>query len=282
MRNLLKRRKRADTSNRESGVTIIEVLIGLFMASIVIAAAFELFLTQHNQLLVQEDVSEIQSNARVAAEMLAEEIRKTGYLLPSSVTCIEATDTNPDTLTIRYATPEMAGVVLDQDMDEGLGELRCGGNPITGVAPGDWLYIYDRAGGVGEAFMITGIDFEANTIWHDHNPLSRPYPAGSELLAVEKYSFFIGGSTNRASQNLMTRRFGNTPELFAENIEALDFEYYLADGTVTNVLTNPSLVRMIGINVTAKSLRPELNSPDHQYRTRSYSLKVKLRNFGLS
>jgi len=80
----------------------------------------------------------------------------------------------------------------------------------------------------------------------------------------------------------MTKRFGNTPELFAENIEALDFEYYLADGTVTNVLANPSLVRMIGINVTAKSLRPELNSPNHQYRTRSYSLKVKLRNFGLS
>ena len=70
--------------------------------------------------------------------------------------------------------------------------------------------------------------------------------------------------------------------MFAENIEALDFEYYLADGTVTNVLTNPALVRMIGINVTAKSLRPELNSPNHEYRTRSYSLKVKLRNFGLS
>jgi hypothetical protein len=248
----------------------------------VIAAAFELFITQHNQLLVQEDVSEIQGNARVAAELLAEEIRKTGYMLPPIVTSIEASNSDPDTLTVRYATPTLAGVVLDQDLGDEYGILRCTGNSISGLYAGDWIYIYDEDAGVGEAFVATAVDYHNNTISHDLGPLTTTYPAGSQLLAVESYSFFLGGgSTDNSTQDLMISHFGGTPEVFAENIENLDFVYYYEDGTSSNQLTNPGLVRMIGINVTAKSLRPDLNSPNGEYRTRDFSLKVKLRNFGL-
>jgi type II secretory pathway pseudopilin PulG len=282
MRNLLKIRERVDPSDRASGFTMVEILIALFMASVVIAAAFELFITQHNQLLVQEDVSEIQGNARVAAELLAEEIRKTGYMLPPIVTSIEASNSDPDTLTVRYATPTLAGVVLDQDLGDEYGILRCTGNSISGLYAGDWIYIYDEDAEVGEAFVATNVDYHNNTISHDLGPLTTTYPAGSQLLAVESYSFFLGGgSTDNSSQDLMISHFGGTPEVFAENIENLDFMYYYEDGTSSNQLTNPGLVRMIGINVTAKSLRPDLNSPNGEYRTRDFSLKVKLRNFGL-
>jgi hypothetical protein len=261
---------------------MVEILVALIMAAIVISVAFELYLTQHNQLLVQEDVSEIQGNARAAAELLAQEIRKTGFLLPATaVTTIEAADSNPDTLIIKYATAELVGVVLDQPVLSGVDNLVCAGNPINGLEPGDWVFIYDAAADSGEAFIATAIDYSTNTIYHNLNPLIRTYPSGSALYAIERDKFYIN-HTDAAHPNLMIERLGQAPQVYAENIEHLDFEYYLEDGTMTQMFANPFNVRMIGINVRAKSFRPELNSPDNQYRKRDFSLKVKLRNFGLS
>lgn len=281
MRHLIKQKERSVPSSRASGFTIVEILIALFMASIVIAAAFELFITQHNQLLVQEDVSEIQANARAAAVLLAEEIRKTGYRLPSIVTHMEATNSDPDTLVIKYAKPMLAGVALEQPMLDEYDVLNCNGVSLHGLEPGDWAYIYDEDNGVGEPFIATEIDYQTNCLAHALSPLERTYPAGSKIFAVERCSFYIDRS-ERAHPNLMMQKLGQPPEIFAENIEDLDFIYYLEDGTSTGVMVNPNMVRMIGIHVVARSFRPDLNSPNGEYRTRDFTLKVKLRNFGLS
>ncbi|UCC80922.1 MAG: prepilin-type N-terminal cleavage/methylation domain-containing protein [Candidatus Zixiibacteriota bacterium] len=281
MKKLIEKIAKNNLGNGDSGFTMVEILIALIVASVVISVAFELYITQHNQLLVQEDVSEIQGNARAAAELLAEEIRKTGFLLPGIVTSMEAANSNPDTLVIKYATPKLAGVYLDQPMVTGSDVLRCTGNPLNELVAGDWVFIYDEAADTGEAFVVTDVNYQYSAIYHDLNPLGRAYPAGSALYAIARNKFYVDYS-NHANPNLMIERLGQSPEIYAENIEHLDFEYYLEDGTSTTMYANPFDVRMIGINVRAKSLRPELNSPNGDYRKRDFSLKVKLRNFGLS
>ncbi len=281
MKNSLEKIAKSDFRNDNSGFTLVEILIALIVASVIISVAFELYLTQHNQLLVQEDVSEIQGNARAAAELLAEEIRKTGYLLPGIITSMEATNSNPDTLVVKYATPKLAGVFLDQPVLTGSDALRCTGNPLNELVAGDWVFIYDEAADSGEAFVVTDVDHYNNTIYHDLNPLARTYPVGSALYAIARNKFYIDYS-DRANPNLMIERLGQPPEIYAEHIEHLDFEYYLEDGTSTTMYANPFDVRMIGINVRAKSFRPELNTVNGDYRKREFTLKVKLRNFGLS
>jgi len=281
MRKLAKQKAKIKERKRDSGFTLLEVIIALLVASVIISVAFELFLTQHNQLLVQEDVSEIQGNARAAAELLAEEIRKTGYLLPGIVTSIEAANSNPDTLIVKYATSKLAGVFLGQPILTGTDNLLCTGNPLTNLVAGDWVFIYDSVANCGEYFVVTNVNYYSNIIYHDLNPLGNVYPAGSLLYAIARNKFFIDRSNN-ANPNLMIERLGQSPEIYAENIEHLDFEYYLEDGTSTAMFTNPFDVRMIGINVRAKSFRPDLNSPNGNYRKRDFSLKVKLRNYGLS
>jgi prepilin-type N-terminal cleavage/methylation domain-containing protein len=281
MRNLLKQKLKIPARNKNAGFTLVEILIALLIASIVISVAFELYITQHNQLLVQEDVSDIQANARAAAEMLAKEIRKTGYLLPSIVTPIDGMDSDPDTMVIRYATPALAGIVLQQNMADQYADLCCMGNNLDALTAGDWVYIYDEAADTGEVLMASEIDYHSNIIRHNLGPLGKAYPMGSKLFAVEKNMFFVNRA-DTAHPNLMIQRIGQAPEVFAENIESLDFTYYYEDGTSSNVLTNPTLVRMIGINVVAKSFRPELNSVNGESRKRDFTLKVKLRNFGLS
>jgi type II secretory pathway pseudopilin PulG len=281
MINLLNFNKRKIPGSKSSGFTVVEILISLFVAAVVVSVAFELYIAQHNQLLVQEDVSEIQANARAAAELLAEEIRKTGYQLPAIITHMEAVNSDPDTLTIKYAKPMLAGAVLEQNMSDEYDNLDCFGTCLEGLEPGEWVYIYDETSDSGDAFIATEIDYEASVMAHQLAPLNRAYPVGSKLFAVERCKFYIAHS-NRNQPNLMIQRLGAAPEVFAENIESLDFEYYLDDGTSTSVLANPSRVRMIGIHVVAKSFRPDLNSPHGEQRKRDFTLKVKLRNFGLS
>jgi prepilin-type N-terminal cleavage/methylation domain-containing protein len=281
MRNLLKQKLKIPARNKNAGFTLVEILIALLIASIVISVAFELYITQHNQLLVQEDVSDIQANARAAAEMLAQEIRKTGYLLPSIVTPIDAMDSDPDTMVIRYATPALAGIVLQQNMADEYDKLCCTGNTLDALTAGDWVFIYDEGADTGEVLMASDIDYLNNMISHDLGPLGRAYPIGSKLFQVERDRFFVNRA-DTAHPNLMIQRMGQNPEVFAENIESLNFKYYYADGTSSNALTNPNQVRMIEINVVAKSFMPELNSVNGEIRKRDFTLKVKLRNFGLS
>lgn len=261
------------------GVSIVELLIAMFMATILLSSALGLYMTQHNHLLVQEDVSDIQGNVRATAKLLADEIRKTGYLLPSIVTQLEIKDTDPDTIIIRYATSKISGTFLDQDMSSEYGDLVCTGNDLRELSPGDWLYIYNRIADQGEAFVVSGIDYSNRTIEHHSRPLERIYPRGSQLNTVVRNKFYIN-LADSSNLNLMIERLGQQPEIYAENIEGLDFTYHLDDGTVSNQLTNIDNVRMIGIDVTSKSQRPELNDTDRQNRSRNLTLKVKLRNFG--
>jgi hypothetical protein len=264
---------------------MVEILVGLSAAGVIISAAFQLYIRQHNQLLVQEDVSEIQANARAAAELLAEEIRKTGYRLPGIVTTMEASNTNPDTLIIKYATPKLANVFLVDDMLTETDNLRCTEHTLGRLEPRDWVYIYDEVADTGEAFIATYVDYEGSIIYHHEGALTRVYPADSPLYSVTRDKFYIsqtGYNDNNSNPNLMVHRLGQYPEIFAENIETLDFLYYLDDGSTTSQLTDPSRVRMIEINIVARSFRPELNSPNGEYRKRDFTLKVKLRNYGLS
>lgn len=262
------------------GVSIVELLIGMFMGTVVLSSALGLYMTQHNHLLVQEDVSEIQGNARATAKLLANEIRKTGYLLPSIVTQLEVMDTDPDTIIIRYATSKISGTFLDQDMTSEYSNLVCTGNDLRELSPGDWLYIYNQIADQGEAFVVSDVDYSNRTIEHHLWPLERTYPRGSQLNTVERNKLYID-LADSSNLNLMIERLGQQPEIYAENIEDLDFTYYLDDGTVSSQLTNLDDVRMIRIDVTSISQRPELNDTDGHCRSRNLSLKVKLRNFGV-
>ena len=281
MRILNKMKNDFNTRLGVSGFTMVEILVALAMASIIITVAFRSYIVQHNQLMVQEDVSEIQANARAVAELLAQEIRKTGYMLPGIVTSMEASNSNPDTIVIKYATSKLFGVFLDQPTLAANSGLQCIGNSINGVAAGDWIYIYDEAADSGEALAITDVDYNNGIIYHDVHPLGRMYPGGSKLYSIERDKFYVDNS-DTSHPNLMIERLGQPPEVYAENIEHLDFEYYMADSTSTIMFADPEEVRMIGINVRAKSFRPELNTVDGDYRKREFTLKVKLRNFGLS
>ena len=68
-----------DVMARNKGLTLIELLIGVVLSSIVVLALYETLTSQHRTYMVQDDVSEMQQNLRVAMERMARTIRMAGF-----------------------------------------------------------------------------------------------------------------------------------------------------------------------------------------------------------
>ena len=70
-------------TRRDSGITLIELMIGLLIASITGAMLATMFVGQDRALRGQRYVADMQDNGRVAMEMLLRDIRNAGFLTPS-------------------------------------------------------------------------------------------------------------------------------------------------------------------------------------------------------
>jgi len=68
-----------DTLKQQKGFTLIELMIAMTVGGIVMAAVMTSFFSQHETYLAQDEVVEMQQNARIAMDMLARDIRTIGY-----------------------------------------------------------------------------------------------------------------------------------------------------------------------------------------------------------
>ena len=102
----------------EQGFSLVELLVSMFIATVVGLAGYVIFSSSNWSYKVQEDVSEAQQNVRVAMDRLARDIRMAGFGLPDppfslSFTNLSATAptlpnplTSPVTVTNSSADPD--------------------------------------------------------------------------------------------------------------------------------------------------------------------------------
>ena len=88
--------------SNERGMSIIELLIATILSLLVLSAALEFYLSQHKNWLMQNEVAEVQQNARVCVDEIAETLRMAGYGLPTGHPSVEI---GTDSLTV-YAFNE--------------------------------------------------------------------------------------------------------------------------------------------------------------------------------
>lgn len=70
--------------NNEWGMSIIELLIATILSLLVLSAALEFYVSQHKNWLMQNEVAEVQQNARVCVDEIASSLRMAGYGLPKN------------------------------------------------------------------------------------------------------------------------------------------------------------------------------------------------------
>lgn len=258
------------------GITLIEILIALFVTGILSAAIFRIYINQHHSWMIQDRVIEMQQNARAAIDELTRQLRMTGYELPHGLPPLEAYDTNPDTIVIHYNGGD-CDAPIEHAMPKPSSELRCDGHYVGCFTPGQTAYIYDPSAETGEFFVISHVQVAASHIQHNDWPLSRVYPIGSVILSLDRVKFYIDESDPLHSK-LMIQVGALPPQIYAEDIIDLQFDYTLKNGMVT---ADPAIARDItdiAINLTARTPDPDIEFKDDPYRYESYASRVYLRN----
>jgi len=68
----------------QRGVGLVELLIAVTLTVLIGAVMLEFYMSQHNRFIVEEDISDMQQNARVAMDEVTRNIRIAGFGLTSS------------------------------------------------------------------------------------------------------------------------------------------------------------------------------------------------------
>ena len=275
-------------SRDNRGTTLIELMIALILTGIVVMSVMKLYATQHENYIIQDDVSNMQQSARACIDELTRQIRMAGHNLPLSVSAIEAYDTDPDTVTVTYHGNECE-TFLSVDMANEASAVTCN-TDVSCFSVDQWVYIYDPDSSLGEWFQISSINAGTRVLQPSLN-LDRAYDADALVVALNRLKFYIDNSTNPDKPTLMVQFGFGAPVAYAEDISDLQFQYRLANGSIVDVPVLVSDVREVLIELTAQSLVPEFDNdgnsidfddpeaPDRKGRT--YTSSVSLRNVGV-
>ncbi|MDH3890298.1 MAG: prepilin-type N-terminal cleavage/methylation domain-containing protein [candidate division Zixibacteria bacterium] len=266
-----------DKLKQVRGASLLEVLVALAITGVVTLAVFKAYITQHRHYIVQEDVTDIQQNARAAIDELSRHVRMAGHDLPMGMAAIAASNTNPDTITITYHT-DACDTYISAPMPQPSAELKCG-TDISCYWTGQWVYIYEPAVNIGEWFEITQVQEASMHLQHNTMQLSRKYGADSEILSLTQVKFYID-TTDTEHPNLMIQYMGQTPQVYSMNMTDLQFVYHMRNGDTLDAPILVDDIREIAISVTGRSNSPDPEAPDTSdvYRFRTFATSVYLRN----
>lgn len=119
----------ARRSDLRGAFTLTEVMVSLAIMGLVMAYLMQSFVTQHRTYVVMDQVGEAQQNLRAIADLLENEIRTAGFMVPEhGAVCGDDLTNNPDVLIVSDAS---AIDPTGQKKAE-LGARLTGGTPGTG------------------------------------------------------------------------------------------------------------------------------------------------------
>lgn len=281
------------------GLTLIELLVALAISAILTAALYRTFIGQHRTYTAQEQVVDMQQNARVAINRMMREIRMAGFgslwnVFPPEhlpfVTLgglfqdvmnprdnVNNVGQNDDQLTIIGAFEQVS--TLSQSTD--------GSDTIQLARGADQFNLLTRRylciGGL-ETHIVRWIS--GNTITLD-SALLFNHAAGTPVFKVKAIRYRLRPDNRNPKMPVLTREDltdGGGSQVVAESIENLQFRYVMEDGSESDSPADPSRIRMVKITVTARTsiADPEFKGGEGGFRRRTISSNILVRNMGVN
>ncbi len=273
MKNILKRIK--DTG----GASLLEVLIALVLGGLVTTAVFEVYIAQHKNWTIQDDVVQIQQNTRAAVDELTRLARMAGYRLPLGLNAIEAYNSDPDTIIINFSQ-KGCYAPIESDMASPSADLVLNGHDLSCFSDSQLVYIFHPDSGGGEFFYVTAVDSVSDRLSHDQ-ALSWAYPRDAIVIDLQRIKFYID-RTDTLHPHLMMGLPNYPAVVYAENIEDLQLRYIMKGGFSLDVPDIPADIRAIEITLVGRSDRQDIDIADNDsYRRRTYTSRVNLRNLDI-
>lgn len=281
--NLFKNLKLKHNLANCKGFTLIELLIGGTLSLMIVTGAFLFYINQHNQWLAQGEISNMQQNLRVGMSEVSTQLRLTGANLPSGFSTMTAKNTNPDTLTLRYAN---FGCVVDVGNNSGNGQAT----PIqvsrvinlSGFAVGQTVYIWRSSNNTGQWFTITNIVDNVSAGWkevyHGTTTLNANPQAGDKLMALNELKYYLD-LTDNSHPKLMRSSQGLAGVDIAEDVEDLQFVYTLNTGATTSTPASTDSVKSVNVYLKAKTTNKDVNYTENSgFRKRDLTTDIFFRN----
>lgn len=79
--------------NKQIGLSLVELLITATLTVLIGSVMLDFYISQHNQFLVQEEISDMQQNGRIVMDEITKNIRKAGYGLTGQPSISVGADT---------------------------------------------------------------------------------------------------------------------------------------------------------------------------------------------
>ncbi|MEW6214402.1 MAG: prepilin-type N-terminal cleavage/methylation domain-containing protein, partial [Nitrospirota bacterium] len=248
----------------EKGFTLTELMIAIVIGMIVISATYATYISQQRSFTAQDQVAEMNSTSKIALDMIANDIRETGFGVPDDLTTVQRTvgcsGINGFTQKIN-----LTDNTASEDQITILGGFRLVGNIASAVSSGSTtltltdtseLNTTDRAyisiAGLSFA-IVTAIDSGTNTLTLQTG-LDRDYPAGVPVYLIENVTYQIVNGELQKVRRLNGGGCATNPDTdtIAENIE--DLQFALVDIAPADGVTD-----RIRVNLLATTARPDPN-----------------------
>lgn len=104
----------SNVKNQPAGFSLIELMVAMVAGLVLLAAVYSVFTMQNKELKKQEQITEMQQNARIAMDMMSRELRMAGYGPGTFVRCAGTTTaTNAPCLGITAANANSISFTMD-------------------------------------------------------------------------------------------------------------------------------------------------------------------------
>jgi type IV pilus assembly protein PilW len=272
---------------RESkGVTLIELMVALVISAILIAGLYRTFIGQQKTYTIQEQVVDMQQNARLSVSKMMKEIRMAGFgniaMIFPNATFGSKTLNNA----ITHGTPSGGLTVITVG-----GETTIATDPATSNqiqvasltdSQGNTLFDttnrkYISVGGLG-SYRVTNVETGTKTLTLSGTLVQNP-KSGTPVFALRAISYRVDANTLKRDVNL-----GAGEENLADNVTSLQLQYLDANGAViADPITQAANIRVVKVTVTARTgaADPDYKGTSDGRRTRTITSNIQVRNMGL-
>ncbi len=272
----------------ERGFTALELLLGVTLMTLTIAATSGMFLASKGHMRMQALEIETTQAARAALDLMVRDLRLGGACLPVTgdfISLFGVDNGDEDQITTRtgLTRPDLSCIRSATTLDTPAGGTTLWVESTEGFSAGMRAYVRHPNGG-GEYVDITEVT--SSTELGCSNNLSIDYPPTSGVYAMDERRFFVNWFTSPSGEvlpELMMQEGGKTPVSFAVGIEKLGIQYELRANCNPNcdIVDLPadnaewSIVEQVRLSLTARS---DVPNQDGDYYRRTLLVSVKPRN----
>ncbi|MBN8802724.1 MAG: hypothetical protein ABS96_05335 [Lysobacteraceae bacterium SCN 69-123] len=229
---------------RSGGFSLIELMIALVLGLLVLGAAFVVFQSNQNSFRANEGLNRIQESARVAFEVMSQDIRSAGGSACSTASVVETTGAQSDAFRDNPITGNASQLTVVSGEDAAYRVTASTATSITldsaqvsnatdKFKVGDWLLLCNaRKSFVVQATSVSSSAIGFGALPGGYNPGADQHaPPSSVVVGRLRSARWYVAANGRGGNSLYVSRFGGAGEEVTDGVQSIAFSYLQQGGT---------------------------------------------------